>query len=51
MQAREVTRAGDVYAETLEDVGRMAQLYSDVITIRHPNADAPRILAETLDVP
>ena len=45
----EVTRAGDVYAETLRDTGRMIQLYSDVIVIRHPQADAPSILAETVE--
>jgi aspartate carbamoyltransferase catalytic subunit len=47
----EVTRAGDVYAETLKDTGEMVQLYSDVIAIRHPEADAPAILAETVDIP
>ena len=47
----EVTRAGDVYAETLKDTGEMVQLYSDVIAIRHPQAEAPAILAETVDIP
>jgi len=47
----EVTRAGDVYAETLKDTGEMVQLYPDVIAIRHPQADAPTILAETVDIP
>lgn len=47
----EVTRAGDVYAETLSDTGQMIQLYSDVIAVRHPQADAPRVLADTVDIP
>lgn len=47
----EVTRAGDVYKETLQDTAEMVQLYSDVIVIRHPEADAPAILAETVDIP
>lgn len=47
----EVTRAGDVYAETLKDTGEMVQLYSDVIVVRHPEAEAPAILAETVDIP
>jgi aspartate carbamoyltransferase catalytic subunit len=47
----EVTRAGDFYGETLKDTGRMIEIYADVVTIRHPQADAPSILAETIGVP
>jgi len=47
----EVSRAGDVYAETLRDTGHMIQLYSDIVAIRHPHVDAPSILAETVDIP
>ena len=35
------TRAGDYYAESLHDVIRMMESYSDVIVIRHPTDGAP----------
>lgn len=47
----EVSRAGDKYGESLYDTGRMVEIYSDIIAIRHPDGDAPRILAEAVDIP
>ena len=35
------TRAGDYYGESLYDVMRMMESYSDVIVIRHPEDFAP----------
>jgi len=47
----EVSRAGDVYAETLEDMARMVQIYADVVAIRHPDANAPARFAEAANIP
>jgi aspartate carbamoyltransferase catalytic subunit len=45
------TRAGDYYAESLYDVMRMMESYSDVIVIRHPEDFAPFEAAEAVAVP
>ncbi len=45
------TRAGDYYAESLHDVIRMMESYSDVIVIRHPTDGAPAEAAAVADVP
>jgi aspartate carbamoyltransferase catalytic subunit len=45
------TRAGDYYAESLHDVIRMMESYSDVIVIRHPTDGAPAEAAAIADVP
>jgi len=46
-----VTRAGDYYEESLEDVARMMESYSDVLVIRHPKDFAPAAAAEVVDIP
>ena len=46
------SRAGDPsYAESLEDTALMVSYYADIIVVRHPEASAPYIIAETADVP
>lgn len=45
------TRAGDYYAESLHDVMRMMESYSDAIVIRHPEDFAPSEAAEAVEVP
>ena len=45
------TRIGDYYAESLHDVVRMMEHYSDVIVIRHPKDFAPAEAAAITDVP
>lgn len=45
------TRAGDYYAETLQDVMRMMDGYADAIVIRHPQSGAPAEAATVAEVP
>jgi aspartate carbamoyltransferase catalytic subunit len=45
------TRAGDYYAESLQDVMRMMTGYADAIVIRHPQSGAPAEAAIVADVP
>jgi aspartate carbamoyltransferase catalytic subunit len=45
------TRAGDYYAESLSDVMRMMEGYSDMIVVRHPRDGAPAEAAEAVGVP
>jgi aspartate carbamoyltransferase catalytic subunit len=45
------TRVGDYYAESLGDVMRMMESYSDVIVIRHPEDFAPAQAAQLVEVP
>jgi aspartate carbamoyltransferase catalytic subunit len=45
------TRAGDYYAESLGDVMRMMESYSDLIVIRHPDDFAPAQAAQGVEVP
>jgi aspartate carbamoyltransferase catalytic subunit len=47
----EVSRAGGVFAETVEDTARMAEIYADIIVIRHPDANAPVKCAEAANIP
>lgn len=46
-----LSRAGDVYGETLDDTARMVQLYADVVAMRHFEGGAPRRFAESCDIP
>ena len=46
-----VTRAGDYYEESLEDVVRMMESFSDALVIRHPKDFAPAAAAETVEIP
>jgi aspartate carbamoyltransferase catalytic subunit len=45
------TRAGDYYAESLSDVMRMMEGYSDMIVVRHPQDGAPAEAAMAVEVP
>jgi aspartate carbamoyltransferase catalytic subunit len=45
------TRAGDYYAESLEDTVRMMENYADVLVIRHHQDGAPAAAASVTDVP
>ena len=45
------TRAGDYYAESLEDVMRMMDCYADILVIRHHQDFAPARAAEVTDAP
>jgi len=45
------TRAGDYYAESLDDTVRMMEHYADVLVIRHPQEGAPAEAAAATDVP
>lgn len=46
------SRAGDPsYAESLEDTALMVSYYADIIVVRHPEANAPYIIAKTADIP
>lgn len=45
------TRAGDYYAETLQDVMRMMDGYADAIVIRHSQSGAPAEAAAVAEVP
>jgi aspartate carbamoyltransferase catalytic subunit len=45
------TRVGDYYAESLGDVMRMMESYSDIIVIRHPDDFAPAQAAQLVEVP
>lgn len=45
------TRAGDYYAESLSDVMRMMEGYSDMIVVRHPEDGAPARAAAAVEVP
>jgi aspartate carbamoyltransferase catalytic subunit len=45
------TRAGDYYAESLQDVVRMMESYSDMLVIRHPKDGAPAEAAAATDIP
>jgi aspartate carbamoyltransferase catalytic subunit len=45
------TRAGDYYAESLEDVMRMMDGYADILVIRHPQDFAPAQAAEVVEAP
>ncbi len=45
------TRAGDYYSESLHDVIRMMESYSDVIVMRHPQDGAPAEAAGYASVP
>lgn len=45
------TRAGDYYAESIEDVVRVMSGYADAIVIRHPQDGAPAQAASVVDVP
>jgi aspartate carbamoyltransferase catalytic subunit len=46
-----VTRAGDYYEESLEDVSRMMESYSDALVIRHPKDFGPAAAADVVDIP
>jgi aspartate carbamoyltransferase catalytic subunit len=46
-----VSRAGDVYGETIDDTARMIQFYADAVAMRHPTVGLPRKLAESCNVP
>ncbi len=46
-----VTRAGDYYAESLQDTVRMMESYADVLVMRHPLEFAPAQAAALTDVP
>ncbi len=46
-----VTRAGDYYEESLEDIARMMESYSDALVIRHPKDLAPAAAAEAIEIP
>ena len=45
------TRIGDYYAESLSDVMRMMESYSDIIVVRHPDDFAPTQAAQVVEVP
>jgi aspartate carbamoyltransferase catalytic subunit len=45
------TRAGDYYAESLNDVVKMMESYADVLVIRHPKDGAPAEAADATDIP
>ena len=46
------SRAGDPnYSESLTDTAIMVSYYADIIVVRHQEASAPYIIAETSDVP
>ena len=45
------TRAGDYYSESLEDVVRMMESYSDLLVIRHPQDFAPEKAAGVVEIP
>jgi len=45
------TRVGDYYAESLSDVMRMMESYSDIIVVRHPDDFATAQAAEVVEVP
>ncbi|MFJ9662268.1 aspartate carbamoyltransferase [Streptomyces griseoflavus] len=46
-----VTRAGDFFGESPEDIARMLGGYGDVVVVRHPQTGAPRRFASTAGVP
>ncbi len=45
------TRAGDYYSESLHDIIKMMESYSDIIVIRHPEDGAPAEATSFTDVP
>src|SRR4030065_2368201 len=45
------TRVGDYYAESLSDVMRMMERYSDIIVVRHPDHFAHAQAAEGVEGP
>jgi len=45
------TRAGDYYAESIQDVARMMESYCDAMVIRHPENGAPEKAAEVINIP
>jgi aspartate carbamoyltransferase catalytic subunit len=48
----ESSRAGDPnYSESLADTALMISYYADIIAVRHPEASAPYVIAETADIP
>lgn len=46
-----MTRAGDVFQETLADTVRMLESYGDVIAMRHPQTGAPAEAARSASIP
>jgi len=45
------SRAGDAFAESIEDTARMVENYADLAVIRHPQEGVPGKFAEVADIP